>query len=163
MISIVTPAYNEAENLPLLYDRLCAVMSQMGLEWEWVVIDDHSSDGTFAYLRQLSERDRRVRALRFARNSGSHLALTCGLREAAGDCAVVMAADLQDPPEGLPALVDRWRTGAQVVWAVRAARHGEKASTIGFSAFTIGSCGISWASQKCQRRASIFFFWISRC
>ena len=134
-ISIVTPAYNEAENLPLLYRELCTVLDGMPVEWEWLVIDDHSSDATFGVLTELSRRDPRVRALRFARNSGSHLACTCGLREASGDCAVIMAADLQDPPDTIPKLFERWRDGVQVVWAVRAARIGEKASTIAFSRF----------------------------
>ena len=129
-ISIVTPAYNEAENLPLLYGELCTVLDAMPVDWEWLVVDDHSSDTTFG---ELSHRDPRVRALRFARNSGSHLACTCGLREASGDCAVIMAADLQDPPETIPKLFEHWQNGAQVVWAVRAARLGEKASTIALS------------------------------
>jgi dolichol-phosphate mannosyltransferase len=132
-ISIVTPAYNEAENLPLLYERLCTVLARLTVSWEWLVVDDHSSDATWKILSSLAERDPRVRALRFARNSGSHLGLTCGLREAAGDCAVIMAADLQDPPETLPDLIERWQKGAQVVWAVRAARRGEKTSTVLFA------------------------------
>jgi dolichol-phosphate mannosyltransferase len=130
---VVTPAYNEAENLEALYRRLCAVFKKFDADWEWVVIDDHSSDKTFEVLTDLSRHDRRVRALRFARNSGSHLASVCGLQEAAGECAVIMAADLQDPPETLPELIERWRAGAQVVWAVRARRLGESASTIVFS------------------------------
>jgi dolichol-phosphate mannosyltransferase len=132
-ISIVTPAYNESENLPLLYRGLCAVLDQMPVDWEWLVVDDHSSDTTFGVLTELSRRDSRVRALRFARNSGSHLACTCGLREASGDCAVIMAADLQDPPEIIPKLFERWRDGVQVVWALRSARLGEKASTLALS------------------------------
>jgi dolichol-phosphate mannosyltransferase len=132
-VSVVTPAYNEAENLPLLYRELRNVLDGMPIDWEWLVVDDHSSDTTFGVLAELSQRDPRVRALRFARNSGSHLACTCGLQEASGDCAVIMAADLQDPPETIPKLFERWRAGVQVVWAVRAARLGEKASTIALS------------------------------
>lgn len=134
-ISVVTPAFNEATNVELLYNRLCSVFSVHDLEWEWLVVDDHSSDRTFEILAALAGTDPRVRVLRFARNSGSHLAVTCGLQEARGDCAVIMAADLQDPPETLPTLVERWRAGAQVVWAVRASRPGEKASTVAFSRF----------------------------
>ncbi len=133
MISIITPAYNEAQNLPALFERLRGTLDHMDMDWEWVVVDDHSADGSFVALTELAGRDPRVRAFRFARNSGSHTAIACGLREAAGDCAVVMAADLQDPPETLPELVQRWRGGAQVVWAARAARPGEKASTLAFS------------------------------
>ena len=133
LISVITPAFNERENLPLLYERLAAALNPMPADWEWVVIDDHSSDGTFAVLAELCKRDPRVRAFRFSRNSGSHLAAICGLRETAGDCAVMMAADLQDPPETIPLLFEHWRQSAQVVWAVRAVRHGERASTIWFS------------------------------
>jgi polyisoprenyl-phosphate glycosyltransferase len=132
LLSVVTAAYNEAENLPLLYTRLKQVLTT---NWEWIVVDDHSSDETFTVLLDIAHQDRRVRALRLARNSGSHTALTCGLREARGDCAVVIAADLQDPPEVLPELMAKWREGAQVVWAVRAGREGEKTSTVGFARF----------------------------
>jgi polyisoprenyl-phosphate glycosyltransferase len=130
-LSVITPAYNEELNLPVLYERLQAIMRDLDLDWEWIVTDDHSSDRTFEVLSELSRRDDRVLALRFSRNFGSHAGVACGLRHARGDCAVVMAADLQDPPEVIPALVETWRDGAQVVWAARARREGEKASTVG--------------------------------
>ena len=131
MLSIITPAFNEAPNLPMLYERLARVTG-LG-EWEWLVIDDHSRDDTFDVVRRLAERDPRVRGVRLARNSGSHAAITCGLHQASGSAAVVLAADLQDPPETLPAMLERWRAGAQVVWAVRRTRPGEKTHQ-GFSA-----------------------------
>ena len=129
-VSIVTPAFNEAENLPELYKRLLAVMGHANVEWEWIVIDDHSTDDTFAVLRRLADQDNRLRGFRFSRNSGSHIAITCGLDQANGDCAVVMAADLQDPPETLPELLAEWKVGAHVVWAARALREGEKTSRL---------------------------------
>lgn len=134
MLTIVTPAYNEADNLPALYDRLASTLSAMAMEWEWVVVDDHSRDATFDVVERLAARDVRVRGLRLARNSGSHVALACGLHHASGDAAVMMAADLQDPPETLPAMVARWRAGAQVVWAVRRQRPGDRAHST-FAAF----------------------------
>lgn len=133
LFSIVTPAFNEAENLTLLYQRLRQVLRSLDFDWEWVVIDDHSSDETFSLLEKLATSDTRIRVIRLARNFGSHTALACGLHHARGDCAVVMAADLQDPPETLPALLQKWYEGAQVVWAVRDNREGEKASTVGFA------------------------------
>ncbi len=133
MISIVTPAYNEAANLPVLYERIRATMESLGLDWEWVVVDDHSQDATFAVVTRLAERDRRVRGLRFARNFGAHAAVTCGLHEARGDCVTALAADLQDPPEVIPQLLEQWKEGVKVVWAARALREGEKATTVGFS------------------------------
>ncbi|MEK9162976.1 MAG: glycosyltransferase family 2 protein, partial [Chloroflexota bacterium] len=133
MLSIVTPAYNESENLPLLYQRLQHVLSSLGIEWEWIVVDDHSRDQTFEVIAQIAAQDSRVRGVRFARNFGSHTAILCGLENAKGDCAVVMAADLQDPPETLSPLIEKWKGGAQVVWAVRAHREEEVASKVGFA------------------------------
>ena len=133
LLTIVTPAYNEAGNLPVLYQRLRDVLDGVDIDWEWIVVDDHSVDDTFTAIADIAECDSRVHGIRFARNFGAHTAVTCGLHHAQGDCAVVMAADLQDPPETLLALVARWREGVQVVWAVRARREGEKTSTIVFS------------------------------
>lgn len=133
LVSLVTPAYNEAENVPLIYERLAQVLAPLDVDWEWIVVDDHSADGTFAAAADVTSRDPRVRAIRLARNVGSHAALTCGLRHTRGDCAVIMAADLQHPPEALPALLDQWREGAQVVWAVRGHREDRRFGNIGFS------------------------------
>jgi dolichol-phosphate mannosyltransferase len=127
VISIITPAFNEAAILPALYARIVQTMAGLGLEWEWLVIDDHSRDETFAVLQQLSGADSRVRGIRFARNAGSHVAIACGLRHARGAAAAMLAADLQDPPETLAAMIERWRGGAQVVWAVRRRRPGDRA------------------------------------
>lgn len=133
MLSILTPAFNEAANLPALHARLVETMGEVGGEWEWLIVDDHSSDETFAVIEGLALRDARVRGFRLARNSGSHVAITCGLHHVDGDAAVMMAADLQDPPETLTAMLDRWRRGAQVVWATRRVQPGEK-SHAGFAA-----------------------------
>lgn len=131
LISIVTPAFKESANLPILYDRLAKAL--VNVEWEWIVVDDHSPDNTFYVLSSLAASDPRIHAIRLARNSGSHAAVICGLSESAGDCAVVMASDLQDPPESIPLLLDKWRAGDQVVWAIRAEREGEDLSATGFS------------------------------
>ena len=133
MLSILTPAFNEAENLPALHDRLVETMAPLGVDWEWVIVDDHSRDQTFATIERLAQRDARVRGIRLARNSGSHTAITCGLHHVRGDAAVMMAADLQDPPDTVTTMLDRWRCGAQVVWAARRTRPGE-ASHASFAA-----------------------------
>lgn len=133
LLSIVTPAYKEADNLPLLYKSICKVLDAMHQEWEWIVVDDHSSDETFGVIQQIFKRDSRVRGIRLSRNSGSHIAISCGLHNASGNCVIIMAADLQDPPEALPELLLRWQDSTQVVWAVRRQREGEKTSTIGFA------------------------------
>lgn len=133
LLSVVTPAYNEAENLELLHERLCAVLDAAGLDWEWIVIDDHSRDETPVVLRNLVEQDARLRAYRFSRNFGSHMALRCGFDHARGDCVVALAGDLQDPPEVIPDLLAEWHNGSQVVWAVRDQRLGERSSTLAAS------------------------------
>lgn len=133
LLSIITPAFNEELNLPLLYQRLQASLEKEDLRWEWIIVDDHSTDQTFAAGLDLARHDLRVKLYRFSRNFGSHAAIFCGLDHASGDCAVVMAADLQDSPEVIPALVDRWRSGSNVVWAVRSSREGEKVATRGFA------------------------------
>lgn len=133
MISILTPAFNEGDNLIPLYDRLVQAMATVDGDWEWVVTDDHSDDATYSVVTALAARDSRVRGIRLAHRSGSHLAITCALHHARGEAAVLMAADLQDPPECIASMLDRWKAGAQVVWAVRRQRPGEKVHT-GFAA-----------------------------
>jgi glycosyltransferase involved in cell wall biosynthesis len=134
MLSILTPAFNESANLEALYHRIVDTMERLALEWEWLVVDDHSRDDTFAVVERLARADARVRGLRLARNSGSHVAITCGLHHLRGEAAVMMAADLQDPPETIGAMLDRWRQGARVVWATRRQQPGDR-SHAGFAAF----------------------------
>ena len=133
MISIVTPAFNEAENLRNLHARIVETMTALAVDWEWVVVDDHSRDETFAVLQRLAAADPRVRGVRLARNSGSHVAIACGLSLSDGDAVVMMAGDLQDPPETIGAMLERWRRGAQLVWAVRRSRPGGRTHA-GFAA-----------------------------
>ena len=137
-LSIITPAFKEARNIQALHARLSAELSGLDIPWEWIVVDDHSPDGTWVVLRELAAREPRLKAVRLARNSGSHTALACGLQHARGDCAVVLAADLQDPPETIPALLEKWRAGAKIVWAVREGREGESAATKGFARLYYG-------------------------
>lgn len=132
-VSIVTPAYREETNLPVLYRRLSDALGILGVTWEWIVVDDHSPDRTFSVIESIARGDPHVRGVRFSRNFGSHVGIACGLDRACGECAIVMAADLQDPPETIAALLQHWRAGSQIVWASRAARLGETASTVAFS------------------------------
>src|SRR5439155_23790207 len=129
-VSLVIAAYNEELNIPPLYERIVKLdWRALDAELELVFVDDHSRDRTPQILRELAARDARVKWLRFSRNFGSHKAFTAGLKFATGDCAIILAADLQDPPEAVPQLLAKWRAGAKVVWAVRGERPGETFAT----------------------------------
>jgi glycosyltransferase involved in cell wall biosynthesis len=133
-LSVVVAAFNEEGNIPLLYERVLALdWTALGLQPEFVFVDDHSRDRTPAILREIAARDPRVKVLRFSKNFGSHKAFTAGLEHCTGDAAVILAADLQDPPETIPLLVEKWRAGARVVWAERSDRAGESGGTKFFS------------------------------
>ena len=120
LVSVVVPVYFNAETLPALLDKLRAVAAELpGLDFEYVFVDDGSGDRSFAILRRAAGADPRVRALRLSRNFGSNAAILAGLTHARGDACVVIAADLQDPPELIPELVHNWQAGAKVVLAAR--------------------------------------------
>jgi dolichol-phosphate mannosyltransferase len=121
MISIVIPAYNEEQNLAVLYANVREVMdaSPGTSDWELVIVDDGSTDGTWDTIEDLSANDVRVRGLRLSRNFGHQAALMAGLAAARGRAVVMMDADLQHPPPVVPQLVRKWREGFQIVHAVR--------------------------------------------
>jgi glycosyltransferase involved in cell wall biosynthesis len=126
LLSIVVPAYNEDAVLPEFHARLAGVLDQSGLDdAEIVYVNDGSRDLTLQVMRALRVRDPRVAIVDLSRNFGKEVALTAGLDHARGDAVVVIDADLQDPPELIPALVERWREGFDVVYAQRMARDGE--------------------------------------
>ncbi len=124
-ISIVVPVYNEIESLPELYQRIADVMAQTGESWELLLIDDGSQDGSTDFIRELPKSDQQVRPVIFARNFGHQIALTAGLDYSRGQAVVIIDADLQDPPEVILQLIEKWRDGYEVVYAVRAERAGE--------------------------------------
>ncbi len=123
--SIVAPIYNELENLPELYRRLKKIMDSNGENWELVLVDDGSTDGSTEKIRELANADERVRPVIFARNFGHQIAITAGWDYARGDAVVIIDADLQDPPEVILDLAKKWKEGYEVVYAVRAEREGE--------------------------------------
>ncbi|MCK5215526.1 MAG: glycosyltransferase [Candidatus Omnitrophica bacterium] len=126
MISLIFPTYNEEGNLAELHRQLReATASIEGQLFEFIFVDDCSSDRTPEILRQLHEQDERVKIIRFARNCGSHAAISAGLNECRGAGAVVLAADLQDPPEIIGQLINEWKAGGKIVWGLRAGREGE--------------------------------------
>lgn len=124
LLSVVVPVYNEEAVLPEFYKRLHAVLQDLhGLSGvEVIFVDDGSHDGTGKILSDLVQGNKSVKVLQFSRNFGHQIALTAGLDYAKGDAVVVIDADLQDPPETIPRLVDKWRDGYEVVYAVRESR-----------------------------------------
>jgi len=134
LVSLVVPLYNEEECLPALRAELAALADRIererGLAVEIVLVDDGSLDGSWLEILAFAERDSRVRAVSFTRNFGHQAALTCGYQLARGDAVVTLDADLQDPPAVVLALVDAWRDGADVVYAVRERRDGDGAFKI---------------------------------
>jgi dolichol-phosphate mannosyltransferase len=118
-LSIVVPAYNEAQSLPALYERLRDALSDERLSWELIVVDDGSTDLTFEVVSGLHARDPRVHGLGLSRNFGHQLALYAGLRAARGRAVVTIDADLEYPPELIPELLRLWRAGAAIVHTVR--------------------------------------------
>lgn len=125
IFTVVAPIYNELENIPELYQRLRDVMERTGEPWELILVDDGSTDGSTAVIRNLAENDPRVRPVIFARNFGHQIAVTAGVDYSRGDAVIIIDADLQDPPEVILELIAKWREGYEVVYAVREEREGE--------------------------------------
>lgn len=121
-LSVVIPIFNEEETLQALYERLSAALTSMGEPFEVIFVNDGSRDGSERMLRDFQTRDPRFKSIHFSRNFGHQTAITCGLDHAAGAAVVAMDGDLQDPPEVLPDLLQRWRDGYEVVYAIRQKR-----------------------------------------
>ena len=125
-VSVIVPCYNEELVVNATHERLSKVFASLPeLSYEFVYINDGSQDRTQEVLAALQQKDPRVRVLRLSRNFGHQIAVTAGLEEASGDAVVVIDADLQDPPEVIPEMIERWRQGNDVVYGIRAEREGE--------------------------------------
>src|SRR5579864_3445456 len=130
-VSIVIPVYNEEACIAALVPRMSAALKgfEEQLLAEVIFVDDHSTDRSADLLKEICSRVPRFRFLRLSRNSGSHVAILAGLEHSRGDCAVFLAADLQDPPELIQKMIASWRQGSKIVWAVRERREGVSWST----------------------------------
>ncbi len=124
-ISIVIPIHNEEDNIPALYDRLKQVVSELGLSYELVFVNDGSEDQSMVLIRELAARDKAVWFLDLSRNFGHQIAVTAGLDVSLGMAVVIIDADLQDPPEVIAELYKKYREGFEVVYAKRRSRKGE--------------------------------------
>lgn len=122
MISILIPCFNEEAVIPALYERLSAAAGNLNDSYEVVVVDDGSSDSSWDLLKNISQRDNHWKIIKLSRNFGHQAALSAALFHAKGDCAVLIDADLQDPPEEIGRFIEKWKEGFQVVYAVRAKR-----------------------------------------
>ncbi len=127
LISVVVPVYCEQEVLPEFYRRMHAVLAALpaGITHELIFVNDGSKDKTLEILEDLTKTDSAVRVLDLSRNFGHQKAITAGIDYARGDAVVLIDADLQDPPEVIPQMIDAWRQGAHVVYGVRRRRPGE--------------------------------------
>ena len=125
VISVIAPVYNEELIIDELYRRIVEVLDSTGEPWEMVLINDGSTDGSAEKMHALSVRDARIRVVNFARNFGHQNAVTAGMDFVRGDAVVVIDADLQDPPEVILQLLEKWHEGYHVVYAVRSERKGE--------------------------------------
>ncbi|MDO8964768.1 MAG: glycosyltransferase family 2 protein [Coriobacteriia bacterium] len=130
--SVVSPMYQEADGAEEFVRRTCDALD--GLEYELIVVEDGCTDGTYEVLAGLLERYPRLRVVRLSRNFGHQLGITAGIDFARGDTVTVLDSDLQDPPEIIPEMIERWRRGADVVFAVREHRDGESAFKRGTAA-----------------------------
>ena len=121
-ISVVVPVYNESDNLVELTSQLRTVLSKVDADWEVLFIDDGSEDNSWEIIKQFHQEDSRIRGIRLSRNFGQQVALTAGSQHAIGEVVIPMDADLQDPPELIPAMLKKWQEGYQVVYAIRQGR-----------------------------------------
>jgi polyisoprenyl-phosphate glycosyltransferase len=125
LLSVIVPCYNEQDVLRATHERLTSVLAGMALDYELIFVNDGSGDDTQLILTELQLVDPHVRVLLFSRNFGHQIAVTAGLEEASGDAVVIIDADLQDPPEVIPQMIQLWRDGNDVVYGLRTDRKGE--------------------------------------
>lgn len=124
-ISVVVPAFNEEDTVYPFYERTKRVLDSLEGDYEILFVNDGSMDRTAENVQEINLRDRRVKLINLSRNFGKEIAMTAGIEHAAGAVVVLIDADLQDPPEIIPAMVKKWREGYDVVYATRIGREGE--------------------------------------
>lgn len=134
-VSVVVPIYNERENLPELRRRLTAALDTTGRSWEAILVNDGSRDGSADIIREMHAQDPRIKMVSLSRNFGHQPAVTAGVHAAQGKCVVLIDGDLQDPPEVIPEMVEKWAKGFCVVLGERTSRAERGARGFGFRLF----------------------------
>ena len=125
LISIIIPARNEEENIDRLEEELLGIIDPLPFDFEFIVIDNASTDQTGKKVKNICDRDLRWRYIRFSRNFTVEMSLTAGYHEARGDAIIVLYSDLQDPPDVIPRFIEKWKEGYDVVYGVRTVRTGD--------------------------------------
>ena len=121
-LSIIVPIFNEEDSIPLLKERLGTLLKGQACDYEVICVNDGSTDKSGALIQQWIQENHRISLIEFSRNFGHQQAITAGLRESKGDCVVILDADLQDPPEEIPKMVEKWKEGFKIVFAERVSR-----------------------------------------
>ncbi len=155
-VSTVVPVFNEEASLPELHRRIVAAMEGAGMEFEAIYVDDGSRDRSLAVLHSLAEADPRVVVIAFNRNYGQHAAVFAGLEESRGETVVTLDADLQNPPEDIPALVRKAEEGYDVVATYREGRHDplfRRMASRAINAYTARATGVALRDYGCMLRA----------
>ena len=125
LLSVVTPVYNEEDCIGLFFDKIIPVMEKIGMPFEVIAVNDGSADATESIIKSYCEKDKRIKGVTFSRNFGQMQAIFCGLEKSRGDAVIVLDSDLQDSPETIVAMVEKWQEGYHVVNACRTERKGE--------------------------------------
>ncbi|TQR43692.1 glycosyltransferase family 2 protein [Paenibacillus popilliae] len=125
LLSIVVPMYNEEENIEYFYSKISNVLESNNYRYEIICVNDGSKDQTLSRISAIATKDKRIKVVDLSRNFGKEIAMTAGLRYSTGDAIIPIDADLQDPPELIPQLIEKWKEGYDVVYATRARREGE--------------------------------------
>ena len=127
VISAVIPAYNESQGLKEAITKIAEILDACEKNWEIVIVDDGSSDQTYQQVVQLSKAEPRIKGIALSRNFGKEAAMLAGLEYAKGEAVIILDADLQHPPSFIPEMIDKWRSGAQIVHAVKRSRKDDSA------------------------------------
>lgn len=127
LISVIIPAYNESQGITATLKEVARTLDTCAVDWEIVVVDDGSRDPTYQKIAELAQMEPRIKGIALSRNFGKESAILAGFEYAIGDAVIILDADLQHPPTLIPDMLDKWRSGAQIVHAVKRSREEDSA------------------------------------